>query len=146
MTGSVEADANAGIAGRVYTVAPGVPFLDEVARAVLSGTLARGELAFDPLSLADVTIMLPTRRAARSLSQAFLDASPHGALLLPAIRPIGEASEDLTLLHALMSRDGALGDLTVPPAVGELERRLVLATLVLRWSDALRDEDPDIAS
>lgn len=131
----------AAIAGRVFTIAPGLPFLDELARAVLTGTFANGELALDPMALGDVTILLPTRRAARQLQQSFLDASRQRALLLPVIRPIGEASEDLTLLHALMSREGVLGDASVPPAVGELERRLVLATLVLKWSDALRDSD-----
>lgn len=133
----------AAVAGRVYTIAPGVSFLDELARAVLTGTFASGELALDPLALGDVTILLPTRRAARQLQQSFLDASRQNALLLPVIRPIGEASEDLTLLHALMSREGVLGDATVPPAVGELERRLVLATLVLKWSDTLRDVPVD---
>jgi ATP-dependent helicase/nuclease subunit B len=129
------------ISGRVYTVAPGVSFLDALARAILNGAFASGELALDPMALGDTTIMLPTRRAARQLQQSFLDTSKQSALLLPTIRPIGEASEDLTLLHALMSREGALGDANVPPAAGELERRLVLATLVMRWSDALRGRD-----
>ena len=136
----------AAVAGRVFTVAPGLPFLDELARAVLTGEFASGELALDPLALGDVTILLPTRRAARQLQQSFLDASRQHALLLPVIRPIGEASEDLTLLHALMSREGVLGDANVPPAVGELERRLVLATLVLKWSDALRVHEVDETS
>ncbi|MFY0613869.1 MAG: double-strand break repair protein AddB [Hyphomicrobiaceae bacterium] len=129
------------MSGRVFTIAPGVSFLDELARAVLTGIFAKGELALDPMALGDVTILLPTRRAARQLQQSFLEASHQRALLLPVIRPIGEASEDLTLLHALMSREGVLGDASVPPAVGELERRLVLATLVLKWSDAMRARD-----
>ncbi len=136
----------AAVAGRAFTVAPGLPFLDELARAVLTGEFASGELALDPMALGDVTILLPTRRAARQLQQSFLDASRQHALLLPVIRPIGEASEDLTLLHALMSREGVLGDASVPPAVGELERRLVLATLVLKWSDALRGHETDETS
>ena len=149
------------VAGRVFTVPPGLSFLDELARAVLSGALIGGQQAGsstagttskasdaaiannialgDPMALGDVTILLPTRRAARQLQQSFLDASKQSALLLPVIRPIGEASEDLTLLHALSSREEALGDASVPPAVGELERRLVLATLVLQWSEALAD-------
>lgn len=133
----------AAVAGRVFTIAPGLPFLDELARAVLTGEFASTELALDPLALGDVTILLPTRRAARRLQQSLLAASHQNALLLPVIRPIGEASEDQTLLHALMSREGVLGDGGVPPAVGELERRLVLATLVLRWSDAMRARDAD---
>lgn len=136
----------AAVAGRVFTIAPGLPFLDELARAVLTGEFASTELALDPMALGDMTILLPTRRAARRLQQSLLTASRQQALLLPVIRPIGEASEDLTLLHALMTREGALGDGSVPPAVGELERRLVLATLVLRWSDAMRARDVDETS
>lgn len=137
--------------GRVFTVPPGLSFLDELARAVLGGAFSSGQLkldpvAFDPMALGDVTILLPTRRAARQLQQSFLDASKESALLLPVIRPIGEAAEDLTLLHTLMTREGVLGDADVPPAVGELERRLVLATLVLRWSEALRDRNLQGAS
>ncbi|MBU2531768.1 MAG: double-strand break repair protein AddB, partial [Alphaproteobacteria bacterium] len=129
------------VAGRVFTVPSGLSFLDELARSVLSGEFSTGELLLDPMALGDVTILLPTRRAARRLQQAFLESSQHDALLLPKIGPIGEASEELTLLHALLSREGILGDASVPPAVSELERRLVLATLVLRWSEALRKGD-----
>lgn len=136
----------AAVNGRVFTVAPGISFLDALASAVLTGEFATGELALDPMALGDITILLPTRRAARQLQQSFLDISRRSALLLPTIRPIGEASEDLTLLHALISREGTLGDATVPPAVDELERRLVLATLVLRWSEALRDRDAPLTS
>lgn len=136
----------AAVAGRVFTIAPGLPFLDELARAVLTGEFASSELALDPMALGDVTILLPTRRAARRLQQSLLAASHQKALLLPVIRPIGEASEDLTLLHALMTREGALGDGSVPPAVGELERRLVLATLVMRWSDTMRACEVDETS
>ena len=71
--------------GRVFTVAPGVPFLDELARSVLTGVFASDELALDPMALGDVTILLPTRRAARQLQQSFLDSSRQKALLLPVI-------------------------------------------------------------
>ena len=53
---------------RLYTIAPGVPFLDTLARAILSGELpvAGGEPP-DQIDLTRWTILLPTRRAARAL-------------------------------------------------------------------------------
>ena len=46
------------------------------------------------MELADVTLLLPTRRATRALQEAFLRPRAARALLLPRIRP-GEGSEDL---------------------------------------------------
>ncbi len=60
-------------------------------------------------------------------------------MLLPQIRPIAEGDEELTLLSGLaglitLGADGA----DVPPAICELERRLVLTMLVMQWSEAMR--------
>ena len=69
-----------------------------------------------PLQLADITLLLPTRRATRALQEAFLKASGGAALLLPKIRPIiGAAEEDL---GALASADDFAAD-----AAGELRPR-----------------------
>jgi ATP-dependent helicase/nuclease subunit B len=91
--------------------------------------------AGDPLRLTRVTILLPTRRAARALRDAFLRAAPEGReagtpLLLPHMRPIGDLdSDELTL--AERSADG--DEITVPPPIPELRRRLLLTQLVMRW-------------
>jgi len=125
---------------RVYTVPPGRPFLQAIAAALLNGNLpAPGGRPPRPLDLPGFTLLLPTRRAARALQEAFLAASGGKAMLLPRIRPIAEGEEDLTLLSGLAGA-GALGpqDLELPPAVSEIERRLVLTELVLKWSQAIR--------
>lgn len=124
----------------IYNVAPGRPFLEEVARAILSGNLpAPGAPKPGPFDLPAMTILLPTRRATRALQEAFLKASGGRAMLLPAIRPIAEAEEDQGLIESLAR--GLDGDaaLAMPPAVGKLERQLVLTELVNAWSRALRD-------
>jgi ATP-dependent helicase/nuclease subunit B len=123
---------------RIYTVPPGRNFLDELARAVLAGELAAtGGRAPDPLALTDYTILLPTRRATRALNEAFLARARRPAMLLPAIRPIAEADEDLGILSSL-AREGSdqAGGGDLPPAIGSLERRLVLTQLVMRWRAA----------
>jgi len=126
---------------RIYTVPPGCPFLPALAAAVLSGDLPRpGGPPPDPLDLPDLTILLSTRRAARALQEAFRAASGKSAILLPKIRPISEAQEDLTLLSGLAASPDAspaAGD--IPPAISEIERRLVLTKLVLRWSEMMRE-------
>jgi ATP-dependent helicase/nuclease subunit B len=122
----------------VFTIPPGLPFLRTLARAVLDGHLPRPGGAA-PADLSQVTILLPTRRAARGLQEAFLDASPQRSLLLPRIRPIAEGNEDLALISAFSGPEVlGVGGADIPPAVGEVERRLVLTSLVQRWSEAMR--------
>ncbi len=67
-------------------------------------------------------------------------------MTLPQIRPISAGDEDLTLLAGLAS-PGTLGTdaLDLPPAVSEIERRLVLTMLVQRWSQTIRRDTSDAA-
>jgi ATP-dependent helicase/nuclease subunit B len=115
------------MAKNLYTIPAGRPFLADLAAGLMP-------LATDPLALARVTILLPTRRAVRSLREAFLRALPDGggagaALLLPRMRPIGDIDGEETVL----ADDPA--DPEIPPAIPELRRRLLLSRLVLRWRD-----------
>src|SRR3546814_20548111 len=71
---------NAG--AKVLTIRPGTPFLDALAAGILH------EAGDDPLALADMTILLPTRRACRAIREAFLRAGDGKPLLFPAMRPI----------------------------------------------------------
>jgi len=116
----------------LYTIAPERPFLATLADGLISMT------AGDPLLLPRVTILLPTRRAVRSLREAFLRATAEGRpLLLPRMRAIGDLdSEELSLTDGL----GDEGSLAVPPAIPELRRRLLLTQLVLRWSERRNGE------
>jgi ATP-dependent helicase/nuclease subunit B len=124
-------------------VPPARPFLEAIADAILKGDLpAPGGAAPRALDLPDFTVLLPTRRAARALQEAFLKAGGGRAMTLPRIRPISEGEEDLTLLSGLAA-DAPLGAdaLTLPPAVSEIARRLGLTSLVLRWSEVMRQGD-----
>jgi ATP-dependent helicase/nuclease subunit B len=121
---------------RIYTIPPGQPFLDTLARALLSGDLPQpGGAAPAPLELARYTLLLPTRRAARAVQSSFLKATQGRASLLPQIRPIAEHDDDLDLLSGLAGSTAGAGDL--PPAVSELERRLVLTVLVQHWANTM---------
>ena len=127
-------------APRVLTIAPGAPFLDTVAKAVLSGDLPlAGGTKPDALSLPDVTLILPTPRATRAMQDAFLRASRGQALLLPRIVSISEGDEDLALLSSLSTQTsiGAQAVATLPPAVDDIQRHVTLTQMVLRWTEAV---------
>ena len=119
---------------KVYTIAAHRPFLVTLAAGLL------GMADADPLKMARITVLLPTRRAVRSLREAFLRVAPDGKavgtpLLLPRMRPIGDlASDELSL-----SEGGAV-DLAVPPPIPELRRRLLLTRLVLHWGERRGEE------
>ncbi len=124
----------------VLTIPPGRPFLATLARAVLAGNLPHpGGPPPSSLELGSTTILLPTRRAVRALQEAFLDAAEGRALILPRIQPIAEGDEDLSLLASFSGVSAlAPGDADIPPAVGEVERRIVLTGLVQKWSEMMR--------
>ena len=62
---------------RVVSIAPGSPFLTTLVRSFLDGTLLGTAIApDDPLALADATIYVPTRRAARALRSSFVEVMP----------------------------------------------------------------------
>jgi ATP-dependent helicase/nuclease subunit B len=125
----------AGRSVRVFTIAPSAPFLPTLIRALLDGAVIPGFAASDdPLALAAATIYLPTRRACRLAREVFLDTLGRNAALLPRIRPIGDIDEDeLAFADAAA---GALAEtaLELPPALAPLERRLLLARLVMQWA------------
>ncbi|WP_426956014.1 double-strand break repair protein AddB [Muricoccus radiodurans] len=101
------------------------PFLDDLAHGVLAmvGGAAGGG---DPAALARTTILLPTRRAARALREAFLKASGAQALLLPRLRALaGLSTEDAEELSLPVLLDQ-------PPAVDPARRLAVLTDMVMR--------------
>jgi ATP-dependent helicase/nuclease subunit B len=127
----------------IYTVPPGHAFLDRLAAAILSGDLPTpGGRPPKPIELADVTLMLPTRRATRAMQEAFLRAGAGRAMVLPKVMPIAEGQEEASLLASLAGAEATgSGAADIAPAMGELERRLALTSLVLAWSKAERCRD-----
>ena len=139
----------------VYTIPAGVPFVDALAAGILD-RLANGEegekgeeraggaekrapekVALEKLApekLAGVTVLLPTRRACRSLREAFLRLSDGRPLLLPRLTPLGDVDEDDIAFAGW--QDGEAGSeagesLEIPPAISGLRRQLLLSRLIL---------------
>ena len=94
------------------------PFLADLARGLLDA------LPGGPEQLSDATLLVPSRRAARSLAEAFADVAGAQALLLPQIRAIGDLEEDEPPFEP-----GEIG-LELGPAVTPLRRRFELARIV----------------
>ncbi|WP_208997066.1 double-strand break repair protein AddB [Roseibium denhamense] len=120
---------------RFFTIPPSVPFLKTLVEALVNGTLVRGfEPRSDPLALSDVTLYLPTRRAARLLPDLFKECFGGRPVLLPAIRPVGDAEEDLQVLTGGPDLE------PLDPPMPLLERHLTMTRLVMAWKGTLRRE------
>ncbi len=108
-----------GPAPRVRAVPASAPFLDVFVDAMVDA-LWRED---DPFALSDALVLLPNRRAAQGLIEAFARRLG-GAALLPTIRPLGDLDEDADVWGA----DPIALD--VAPPLSAAARRLELASLV----------------
>ncbi len=117
---------------QVFTIPPGVAFVDCLA----AGLLARA--GGDPLALAAMTVLLPNRRAARALGEAFLRQGEGKALLLPRLVPLGEVDADELLLTADELLQDPAAALALQPALPPLRRQALLSHLVAGWARASR--------
>jgi ATP-dependent helicase/nuclease subunit B len=108
---------------RLYTIGIDRRFADDLAHGVLAG------YRDDPLALAEVLILVPTRRSVRSLREAFLRASGGKPTLLPRLLPLGDVDDD----GADLLGDGSALDL--PAAIDGAEREALLARLVAAFKD-----------
>src|SRR3954451_14984490 len=118
---------------RVFTIPASAPFLPTLIGAMQRGGLIKGfPNSADPLALANATLFLPTRRACALARDAFLDVLKTDAAVLPRIVPLGDIDEDeLAFAEAATGEAG----LDIPDELGGLERRMLLARLVLQWAE-----------
>ena len=123
---------------RVFTVAAGASLADAVAAALWR------DYGDDPLTLGEVTVLLPTRRACHAMADAFLRQAGGTPILAPRLQPIGDVDVEGGLLEAadLPSVD-AVFDL--PPAIGPLRRQLLLARLIMARGDLALPPDQAVA-
>jgi ATP-dependent helicase/nuclease subunit B len=123
------------MASRVFTIPASAPFLPTLIEALTSGRLGFA-VADDPLALASATLFLPTRRACRLARDTFLDVLKDGARVLPRIVPLGDIDEDEIAFAEAATGDIAAEALRLPPALSELERRLLLTQLIVKWANS----------
>jgi ATP-dependent helicase/nuclease subunit B len=112
---------------KVFSIAASLPFAETLAR----GLIAQLGADSDPLALAEATIYLPTRRAARNFADSFARVLG-GAALLPEFKPLGDVDDEELLF------DVGDDDIALAPAIAPMRRQLLLATLIRRWDEARR--------
>jgi ATP-dependent helicase/nuclease subunit B len=126
---------------RVYNIPASARFLPTLIDALRGGRLVPGfPASSDPLELSRATLYLPTRRACRLARDIFLEAIDGTAAILPRIIAIGDLDEDEIIFAEAATGARAEDTLKVVPAVGPLERRLMLAQLIADWADRVRSE------
>lgn len=107
---------------KVYNIPSGFSFVDALAQGLMD--IADG----DVLTLSQMKVLLPTRRACRSLREAFLRISKGRPLLLPAMHPIGDVDEDELSIY--IATDSSDAELSLPPAIPAIQRQFLLAKLI----------------
>ncbi|HET7163523.1 MAG TPA: double-strand break repair protein AddB, partial [Pseudolabrys sp.] len=126
---------------KVFNIPASARFLPELIDALRGGRLIEGfPTSRDPLELARATLYLPTRRACRMARDAFLTALEGHAAILPRIVALGDLDEDEIIFADAATAELAEDTLALPPAIKPLDRRLLLAQLIVRWAAAIRPE------
>ncbi len=115
----------------IWTIPSGTAFLPTLAESIITNRLFDGTNISD-LTVADATIYVPTRRAARTLRTHFVEMTDGAAAILPTIRPLGEFDDD-----GLDFLDLPGSSLDVLPPVDQYERLFALAPLVRAWKSRL---------
>lgn len=104
----------------LYTIPAGCSFVDALARGLMN---MAGD---DPLSLAKMQVLLPTRRACRTLREAFLRITNGKPLLLPRMNPIGDIDEE----ELSLALTGAEEELSLPPSINPMQRLFLMTRLI----------------
>ncbi|MDI1347300.1 MAG: double-strand break repair protein AddB, partial [Pseudolabrys sp.] len=116
----------------VFNIPASAPFLPALIDALRTGKLVPGFPASnDPFELARATLYLPTRRACRLARDQFLNGLDGDAAILPRIVPLGDLDED-----EIVFAGSGTEALALPEAIAPLERRLLLAELILQWANS----------
>lgn len=113
----------------VFSISSNRSFSDVLATSLLE------EYKEKQLELTDVLMLLPTRRACRTMRDAFVRHCGGQSLLLPRIIPIGDVEDQIESgsIYEYDTIDIELGDeiLEIPNAISSLRRQLILARLIM---------------
>ena len=109
----------------VYNITADQDFISSLAEGIL------GEVGDDILSLSDYTIILPTRKNAQALREAFVELSKGTSAILPNIFTPRDFDDEVASLK--IAQDPILSEalMDLPPAISPLQRKLLLAKEIL---------------
>lgn len=123
--------ANIAQPSRIFNIPAGTGFAAALTQQILR------EVQHAPHTLPDWRIFLPTRRACRTLQDAFLDQSGGKPLLLPRLLTLGDVEDDALML-AMAAAEHVPGALDLLPPLSALDRRMLLARLVAEQHAGMR--------
>lgn len=118
----------------IYNIPAGISFTDTLAAGLLHQT------KYSPEKLATYLILLPTRRACRSLQEAFLRQSEGKPVLLPQMHPFGDIDADELLIAGQ-----TIEDFNLKPAMPPLEQKILLAQVISKLPDFSKNPAQDMA-
>ncbi len=112
---------------KIFNMPIGVSFVDEFAKGLLNMCADNKDF------LANYLILLPSRRACRSLQEAFLRITDGSPLILPKMQPIGDVDTDnLEILSATITNENNTDELlNIPDAIAPIHRQLLLAKIIM---------------
>jgi len=112
----------------VFTIPAGIPFAKALAARLLE------EHSDKPESLPDILILLPTRRACRTVREAFLQLNEGRPIMLPALQALGDIDEE-ELSLSIAGQEGTANLLNLPPVLPSMQRQILLARAILKHED-----------
>ncbi len=115
-------------AKHVYSIPAELPFIEVLAGGLIDHAI---KSSFD---LEDFLVLLPTRRAVRSLREAFLRQSGGKPLLLPRILPLGDLDEEELFIMGWeepgIQASGKI-EFDIPDAISSVRRQLMLTRRIM---------------
>ncbi len=111
----------------IFNISACMPFAHSLAKWVL------GKYGQSPDSLSEVLILVPSRRAIRSLREAFLQEANGKPLLLPTIEALGDIDKTFILRHAILNETQLQKLHAIPQAISPMARILQLSNLVWKF-------------
>ena len=123
----------------IYHIPQRFSFVEALAEGILA------QYGSDPLALSEILILLPNQRSVKSLRDAFLKISGGRAIILPAMRPIGNMDEDQMTAQSSLSASLAEEELDLPPAISPYMRQMILMDIIKRWYKGRGKGTPELA-
>lgn len=114
-----------------YTVPAAYPLADKMAQWLLAKYAGQAD------GLSRVILFLPSRRAIRTVKEAFLRASNGQSLLLPQLIPFGEIDESFVLRHANLSDESIEKFESMHPTPPPMARLMAMQELVWRYGQKM---------
>jgi ATP-dependent helicase/nuclease subunit B len=121
----------------IFTIPPSSPFASTLAAGLLA------QVGSDTEKLSEYLILLPTRRACRTVQDAFLRENDGKPILLPRLQAIGDIdAEELFLSGHLVDGESIM---EIKPAISSLRRQILLSKLIAGLPEFTKSPRQDLA-